>query len=71
MACLLAAAVALARAQIPAATLTQANTYLQAGEAERRLRLLTPLPTSGTGRGRAQNLLAGCDSRCSSGAGRN
>ena len=43
--------------QIPAATLQQANTYLQAGQADKALAILTPLPTSGTGAATAQNLL--------------
>ncbi len=46
-----------ANAQIPAATLTQANTYLQTGQADKALALLTPLPTSGAGADQAQNLL--------------
>jgi len=54
----LAIAVAsLACAQIPAATLTQANAALQAGEADKALALLTPLPTLGPGAAEAQNLL--------------
>lgn len=44
-------------AQIPAATLNQANAYLQAGEADKALAILTPLPASGTGAAQAQNLL--------------
>ena len=44
-------------AQIPAATLTQANSYLQTGQADKALALLTALPTSGTGTDVAQNLL--------------
>jgi tetratricopeptide (TPR) repeat protein len=51
------AAGVVARAQIPAATLTQANTYLQSGQADKALALLTPLPTSGAGADQAQNLL--------------
>ena len=43
-------------AQIPAATLTQANAYLQAGEADKALALLTPLPSTGVGADAAQNL---------------
>ncbi len=42
-------------AQIPAATLTEANAALQAGEADRALALLTPLPTTGQGAAEAQN----------------
>jgi tetratricopeptide (TPR) repeat protein len=51
------AAAGATHAQIPAATLTQANSYLQAGEADKALALLTPLPQSGTGADQAQNLL--------------
>ena len=47
----------MARAQIPAATLAQANTDLQNGEADKALALLTALPQSGTGADQAQNLL--------------
>jgi tetratricopeptide (TPR) repeat protein len=50
-------ATTLACAQIPAATLTQANTYLETGQADKALELLSPLPTSGTGADEAQNLL--------------
>jgi tetratricopeptide (TPR) repeat protein len=46
-----------AYAQIAAATLTQANTLLQNGEADQAIALLSPLPTSGTGADVAQNLL--------------
>jgi tetratricopeptide (TPR) repeat protein len=46
-----------ARAQIPAATLAQANTYLQTGEADKAIALLTPLPQTGSGADMAQNLL--------------
>jgi tetratricopeptide (TPR) repeat protein len=46
----------LACAQIPAVTLTQANAALQAGEADKALALLTPLPASGQGAAEAQNL---------------
>ncbi len=45
------------RAQIPAATLKQANDALQAGEADPALALLAPLPTEGPGAAKAQNLL--------------
>ena len=48
---------AIACAQIPAATLTQANTYLQNGQADQALALLTPLPATGAGADEAQNLL--------------
>ena len=51
------AACGLGRAQIAAATLNQANADLQAGEADKALALLTPLPTSGAGADVAQNLL--------------
>ena len=44
-------------AQISAATLTQANLDLQAGEADKAIALLTPLPSTGTGAAEAQNLL--------------
>ena len=50
-------AATLACAQIPAATLSEANTYLQTGQADKALALLTPLPTGGTGADEAQNLL--------------
>ena len=56
-ACPAIAAATIAFAQIPAATLTQANTYLQNGQADQALALLTPLPTSGAGADNAQNLL--------------
>jgi tetratricopeptide (TPR) repeat protein len=44
-------------AQISAATLAQANSDLQAGEADQAIALLTPLPSTGTGAAVAQNLL--------------
>jgi predicted Zn-dependent protease len=44
-------------AQIPAATLKQADDALQAGEADRALSILTPLPTQGPGAAEAQNLI--------------
>jgi tetratricopeptide (TPR) repeat protein len=44
-------------AQISTATLAQANTDLQAGEADQAIALLTPLPSTGTGAAVAQNLL--------------
>lgn len=56
-ACLLAAACGLGRAQINPATLTEAGADLQAGQADKALALLTPLPTSGTDAAQAQNLL--------------
>ncbi len=46
-----------AHAQIPPATLTQANADLQAGEADKALALLAPLPSTGAGAAEAQNLL--------------
>jgi tetratricopeptide (TPR) repeat protein len=46
-----------ARAEISAATLSQANAALQDGEADQALGLLTPLPSSGPGAAEAQNLL--------------
>ncbi len=57
LACLALAAVSRCHAQISSATLTQANTYLQSGQADEALALLTPLPTSGAGAAQAQNLL--------------
>ena len=45
------------RAQIPAATLQQANDALQAGEADKALALLAPLPSQGPGAAEAQNLI--------------
>ncbi len=56
-ACLAIAAGAMAFAQIPPATLKQADDALQAGEADRALSLLTPLPAQGEGAAEAQNLL--------------
>ena len=56
LACLAMATAAIASAQIPAATLTQANTYLQNGQADQALALLTPLPATGAGADEAQNL---------------
>jgi tetratricopeptide (TPR) repeat protein len=44
-------------AQIAPATLAQANAALQAGEADKALSLLAPLPASGPGAGQAKNLL--------------
>lgn len=44
-------------AQIPAATLKQGDDALQAGEADRALSILTPLPTQGPGAAEAQNLI--------------
>jgi tetratricopeptide (TPR) repeat protein len=56
-ACLAEIAATPASAQIPAATLTQANAALQDGEADKALTLLTPLPDTGQGAAEAQNLL--------------
>lgn len=55
--CILGAGCGLAHAQIAAATLSEANADLQAGQADKALALLTPLATSGTGADVAQNLL--------------
>ena len=44
-------------AQISTATLAQANSDLQSGEADKAIALLTPLPSTGTGAAEAQNLL--------------
>lgn len=44
-------------AQIPAATLTAGNADLQAGEADKAIALLSPLPATGAGADEAQNLL--------------
>jgi tetratricopeptide (TPR) repeat protein len=43
-------------AQISTATLTQANSDLQAGEADKAIALLAPLPSTGAGAAEAQNL---------------
>jgi tetratricopeptide (TPR) repeat protein len=51
------AAATLACAQMPSETLTEANTYLQTGEADKAIALLSPLPTMGAGADVAQNLL--------------
>lgn len=56
-ACLLPAGAVSAGAQIPAATLTQADVLLQNGQADQAITLLSSLPTSGTGADVAQNLL--------------
>jgi tetratricopeptide (TPR) repeat protein len=56
--CLAGGAATRACAQIPAATLAQANAALQDGEADKALGLLTPLPSSGPGAAEAQNLLS-------------
>ena len=57
LACLTVATAKPNYAQISSATLTQANTYLQAGQADEAIALLAPLPTSGAGAAQAQNLL--------------
>lgn len=57
LACPAMAAGAIALAQIPAPTLKQADDALQAGEADRALSLLTPLPAQGQGAAEAQNLI--------------
>jgi tetratricopeptide (TPR) repeat protein len=57
LACLMWAVVNPGYAQISPATLTQANTYLQSGQADQAIALLAPLPTSGDGAAQAQNLL--------------
>jgi tetratricopeptide (TPR) repeat protein len=57
VACLAGAAATPGYVQIPAATLAQANADLQAGEANKAIALLTPLPASGPGAAEAQNLL--------------
>jgi len=57
VACLAITTSGLAFAQISKATLKQADDALQAGEADKALALLTPLPTSGQGAAEAQNLL--------------
>lgn len=55
--CILFAAASQSRAQIQHALLAQANTDLQAGEADKAIALLSPLPVSGPGAAEAQNLL--------------
>jgi tetratricopeptide (TPR) repeat protein len=57
LACLMCTAATRGWAQISSATLTQANADLQAGEADKAIALLAPLPTSGSGAAQAQNLL--------------
>ncbi|MGB7266912.1 MAG: hypothetical protein WBC92_15465 [Terracidiphilus sp.] len=57
LACLVVAVASQIYAQISPATLVQANTNLQNGEADNALALLTPLPTTGAGAAQAQNLL--------------
>ncbi|MGO8758656.1 MAG: tetratricopeptide repeat protein [Terracidiphilus sp.] len=53
----LAASGGWAHAQIAPSTLSQANTDLQAGEADKAIALLSSLPVSGPGAAQAQNLL--------------
>ncbi len=55
--CLMGAAANPSYAQISATTLAQANTDLQAGQADAAIALLAPLPASGDGAAQAQNLL--------------
>lgn len=55
--CLSLAANSWMAAQIPEATLRQANDALQEGQADRALALLTRLPTQGPGAAEAQNLI--------------
>lgn len=57
MAYLAIAASSMVSAQIPETTLKQADSALQAGEADRALSLLAPLPTAGPGAAEAQNLI--------------
>jgi tetratricopeptide (TPR) repeat protein len=57
VACLAASAASPGYAQIPPATLAEANAALQNGEADKALALLTPLPSTGTGAAEARNLL--------------
>src|ERR1700733_9021887 len=54
---LMCAGSTLSSAQISTATLTQANSDLQAGEVDKAIALLTPLPSTGAGAAEAQNLL--------------
>lgn len=56
-ACLSLSAANQDHAQISSATLNQANTFLQSGQADQAIALLAPLPTSGAGAAQAQNLL--------------
>ena len=57
LACLIWTATNSGYAQISSAKLTQANTYLQSGQADEAIALLEPLPTSGAGIAQAQHLL--------------
>jgi len=54
---LMCAGSTMSTAQISTATLTQANSDLQAGEVDKAITLLTPLPSTGAGAAEAQNLL--------------
>ncbi len=54
---LMCAGSTVSNAQISAAALTQANSDLQAGEADKAIALLAPLPSTGAGAAEAQNLL--------------
>jgi tetratricopeptide (TPR) repeat protein len=57
LACLAWAGANCGYAQISAAALAKANTYLQAGDADQAIALLAPLPTNGAGAAEAENLL--------------
>jgi tetratricopeptide (TPR) repeat protein len=57
LACLAWAGAECGYAQISPATLAQANTYLQAGDADQAIALLSALPAQGNGAATAQNLL--------------
>jgi tetratricopeptide (TPR) repeat protein len=57
LACLAGTVANPGHAQISPATLAQANADLQAGQADKAIALLSPLPTSGQGAAEAQNLL--------------
>ena len=54
---LMCAGSTVSRAQISTATLTQANSDLQAGEVDKAIALLATLPSTGAGAAEAQNLL--------------
>jgi tetratricopeptide (TPR) repeat protein len=57
LACLAVAVASQMYAQISPATLSQANTDLETGQADKAIALLAPLPSSGDGAAKAQNLL--------------
>lgn len=57
LACLMSVTASSGYAQISSATLSQANMNLQAGEADKAIALLGPLPAFGDGAAVAQNLL--------------